>query len=168
MRDTPPCWDRSSKSTAHSAEAAKRVTCPAPGSSSTKRWAPCSRAHAAAPVKELSTPTIRISRRSSVLRPASARYVPRSAIHVLLLCVRSGRHAGGQDRLHIDANHAGEGGSSPRARSRFPQVIQKILESRRTAQSNRVLPLRAAKAPGNSVLAWLSSSASALSVRSGA
>jgi hypothetical protein len=33
-------------------------------------------------VKELGTPTVRISRRSSVLRLASARYVPRSAIHV--------------------------------------------------------------------------------------
>jgi hypothetical protein len=47
-----------------------------------------------------------------------------------LLRVRSGSHAGGQHRLHIDANHAGEGGSSPRAPSGFPQVIQKILESR--------------------------------------
>jgi hypothetical protein len=46
-----------------------------------------------------------------------------------VLRVRSGSHAGEHHRLHIDANHAGESGGSPRARYSFPQVIQKILES---------------------------------------
>jgi len=47
-------------------------------------------AHAAAPVKELGTPTLRISRRWSVLRPASARYVPRSAIHSMPIMLAKG------------------------------------------------------------------------------
>lgn len=55
---------------------------------SAERLVPQTRA--AAPVKELSTPTIRISRRSSVLRPASARYVPRSAIHSMPIMLAKG------------------------------------------------------------------------------
>ena len=58
------------------------VTCTAPGSSRFKALGASPPSPCRAPVKELSMPTIRISRRSSVLRPASARYVPRSAIHV--------------------------------------------------------------------------------------